>query len=412
MHALTFYVRPLQWTVCKVAGWITPRVYWSRLAGLQLREVPIPPLPSPEWVRLRTVLGGICGSDLAAVFERDHPASILQAFSSFPGVLGHENLAIVDEVGANVTQWRPGDRVVVEPTLSCVPRGIDPVCRHCAEGRFTLCDNFRTGPLPVGSMIGFNSFTGGSWGPYFVAHASQLYRVPDALSDEDALLTDPIAGALHAVLRCPPPESGTVVILGAGLLAIGVAASIRAMNWRCRVVAIVRHETQRERMLRYGADACVLVSRRDNQATRYGKVAREIGGTVVHSRIGHQAYIGGADLVYDCVGNGQSLTDAMKYARAGGMVVEVGTTNISTVDTAPLWFDELTVKGTNGRSFEQYEGERLHTYEVVFRLIQAGRLDLRGLVTHRFPITEYRRAMETIASRGQSGALKVAFVHP
>ena len=166
----------------------------------------MPALPGPRWVRLRTILGGICGTDFSSIMQRGHPASILQAFSSLPAMLGHENVSVVDEVGPQVTGWRPGDRVVVEPSLSCVPRGIEPVCRHCAAGRFTLCDNFRTGPLPVGSMIGWNCFTGGSWGPYFVAHESQLYRVPDEIDDETAVLVDPIAGALHAVLRRKPAD--------------------------------------------------------------------------------------------------------------------------------------------------------------------------------------------------------------
>lgn len=434
MTALVYDNGPLRWTACKVAGLFAPGVFWSRLGGLRLRQVPVPELPSPEWVRLRPILGGICGTDLAVITQRHHPANILQAFSSLPAVVGHENVSIVEEVGPAVTRWRPGDRVVVESALSCVPRGISPLCPACAAGRFTLCDNFREGPLPPGSMIGWNAFTGGSWAPCFVAHESQLYRVPEAMTDEEALLTDPIAGALHAILRHPPPAGANVLILGAGLLGMGVAAAIRAMEGggpmtglesepvdpesehvaagrhkRCRVTAIIRHDRQRELMQRYGVDETVRVSRKDAQGDRYRRVAERIGGQVIPTRFGHNAFVGGFDIVYDCVGTGESLTDAMKYARAGGTVVELGTSQITLVDTAPLWFDELTLVGANGRAFEEYDGRRMHTYDVVFDLVRQKRLDLSGLLTHRFKIEDYRQAFATLANRSRSGAIKVAF---
>jgi threonine dehydrogenase-like Zn-dependent dehydrogenase len=409
MTALVYDIGAPRWMLCKVLGRVRPAVFWSRLSGLRLTRVAVPELPGEKWVRLRPILGGICGTDVAAIMQRHHPANILQVFSSLPAVLGHENVSVVDGVGPAVTRWRPGDRVVVEPTLSCVPRGIEPVCRHCAAGRFTLCDNFRTGPLPVGSMIGWNSFTGGSWASRFVAHESQLYRVPDGITDEQAVLTDPVAGALHAVLRHRPGDDQRVLILGAGLLGMGVVASIRALGGRCRLTAIVRHEAQREQMERFGVDETVQAGSREPQAVRYGRMAERIGGAVVPTRFGHQAFIGGYDVVYDCVGTGQSLTDAMKYVRAGGTVVEVGTTQITLVDTAPLWFDELTVVGTNGRAIENYDGRRLHTYEIIFELIGQGRLDLSGLLTHRFKLHQYREAFAVLNARARTGAIKVAF---
>ena len=152
-----------------------------------VEDVPDPACGADE-VIVQVAASGICGTDLAAIMQRHHPASILRVFASFPAVLGHENVAVVDHAGPEVDRWKPGDRVVVESALSCVPRGINPVCPQCAAGRFTLCSNFRTGPLPVGSMIGWNSFTGGSWAPFFVAHEAQLYRVPDAIDEQVARL--------------------------------------------------------------------------------------------------------------------------------------------------------------------------------------------------------------------------------
>lgn len=412
MLALTYDVSPLRWIACKLTSVVAKGVYWSRLSGLRLKQVPIPELPTQKWVRLRPILGGICGTDFAAITQRNHPASILQAFSSLPTVLGHENVSIVERVGSEVSRVSPGDRVVVESSLSCVPRGIDPVCEQCASGRFTLCANFRTGPLPVGSMIGWNSFTGGSWAERFVAHESQLYPVPDAIDDQVAILVDPIAGGLHAVLKRAPRPDENVLVLGAGILGVAVAASIHALYPRAKIIAVVRHREQVDLMQRFGASDCITVGRKETLSERYAKVAQRVGGQVIPTRFGHQALLGGFDLVYDCVGTGQSLTDAMKYARSGGTVVEVGTSSITLVDTAPLWFDELALIGANGRAIEECEGRRRHTYEMVFSLIGDGKLDLHGLLTHRFPLEEYRTALTVMANRHTTGAIKVAFELP
>lgn len=410
MQALVFDAHAVRWTAAKAIGWVWPDVFWSRLSGLRLAEVPIPALPSPRWVRLRPLLGGICGSDLATITQRQHPASILQTITSLPAIVGHENVSLVEAVGPDVTGWQPGDRVVVESSLSCAVREIEPLCPSCSAGRFTLCRCFRRGPLPIGSMIGWNSFTGGSWAPFFVAHESQLYRVPDEIDDEVAVLTDPIAGCVHAVMRQVPGDTDKVLILGSGFVGIGVAAAIRALGSGCRLAAVVRHDRLAAVMRRYGVDEVVHVYRSDPQSARYAKVAALVGGTVVPSKFGHQAFFGGFDVVYDCVGTGQSLTDAMKYTRPRGTVVEVGTSQIGLVDTAPLWLDELNVIGVNGRAFEEYDGRRPHTYKVVFELIRQKKLDLTGLLTHRFRVDQYQEAFRALAHRGASGAIKVAFV--
>ncbi|MGB9626426.1 MAG: alcohol dehydrogenase catalytic domain-containing protein, partial [Phycisphaerae bacterium] len=230
MKALTFDIHRIRWPLCKAAGWLTPRAFWSPLSGLRLRDVPTPPIwtargkpggPDGRWVRLRTILGGICGTDIAAVFQRTHPANILRVMTRFPVTLGHENVSVIEEVGEAVSDWRPGRRVVVEPSLSCAVRGIRPPCGPCREGCFTLCERFLDPGecgLPPGMMIGWNSFTGGSWSREFVAHASQLYAVPDFLSDEEAAVVDPIASAVHAVLRRRPADDEQVLVIGGGII--------------------------------------------------------------------------------------------------------------------------------------------------------------------------------------------------
>jgi threonine dehydrogenase-like Zn-dependent dehydrogenase len=211
------------------------------------------------------------------------------------------------------------------------------------------------------------------------------------------------------VLRWRPADGDHVLVLGAGPLGMGLVMGMRALDVKARLTALVWTAQQGETMRRLGADDFIRVNGRDNQAKRYAAVAERVGGRVFPSKFGHQALVGGFDAVYDCIGTGQTLTDAMKYARPRGTVVEVGTSQISLVDTCPLWFSELNLLGANGRAFEHYEGRRLHTYELVFELLGKGRLNLEGLLTHRFRVDQYKEAFATLADRGRSGAIKVAF---
>ncbi|MFQ5490559.1 MAG: zinc-binding dehydrogenase [Phycisphaerae bacterium] len=412
MQALTFDISAWRWLSCKALAMTWPRVYLSALGGLKLRDIPVPQLPGPDWVRLRTRLGGICGTDLGLILLRTHPANILRSFTSFPVILGHENVATVDQVGDRVDGWRVGQRVCVEPSLSCAVRGIDPPCGPCQRGLFSLCEGFVTGPLPRGTMIGLNNFTGGSWAPFFVAHQSQLHAVPDSLNDESAVLVDPLACALHGVLRHRPRHDDKVLIQGGGIIGLGVALALGALDSRAHVTALVRHRFQAERMQACGADEIIVAPRRAGSAQRYDQVAATVQGRRVPAAFGNQALIGGFDAVYDCVGTGVSLTDAMKFTRPRGTTVALGTSQICLVDTTSLWFKELNVVGVYGRQMESTgQATPVHTYRMMLDMIADGRLDVADLLTHTFKPNQYRQALALLTTRQRSPAVKVAFRH-
>ncbi len=412
MLALTFDISAWRWLACKAAGLVARGVYTSPISGLGLRELPVPELPGPEWLRLRTRLGGICGTDLGVISLRLHPAHILRSFTRFPVVLGHENVAVIDKVGAAVHGWRAGQRVCVEPSLSCAVRGLSPPCRQCAAGLFSLCERFLDGPLGRGTMLGAALPVGGTWAPYFVAHVSQLHAVPDSVPDEQAILVDPLACALHGVLRHTPGDQERVLIQGGGIIGLGVAAGLRAVGCQAQVTALVRHAFQAGHMGAYGADQVILAPSGMSRAERYDRIGAAVGGRRVPAAFGNQAMIGGFDVVYDCVGTGASLTDAMNFTRGRGTTVEVGTTQICVVDTTPLWFKELTLVGVYGRQLETASGgPPRHTYELTLDLLASSKLKTDGLLTHTFALTDYRQALAALAGRSRTPAIKVAFRH-
>ncbi|GJM25269.1 MAG: alcohol dehydrogenase [Phycisphaerae bacterium] len=391
--------------------WV-PSVNWSALGSLRYTDILKPPLPSDDWVLLKTRLGGICGTDMAMLTQRTHPANIVRSLTSFPIALGHENVALVDEVGSGVGKWKVGDRVVCEPSLSCVPRGVDPPCEPCAAGRFSLCESYiGRGHFDKGTMIGLNNFTSGSWSPYFVAHKSQLYRVPDTLSDEQAVLVDPLACSLHAVLRRVPTDDERVLIIGAGIIGIGVLKCLRAMGSRAQVTIIARSKRQVESLRQCGANEVVIAPRRLSRAVLFDQVADNLGTQRVAGRFGNQLMIGGADTVFDCVGTGETLANAMKFCKSRGTVVAAGTSHIALVDTTALWFNELTILGAYGRQFENVNGKRRHTYEMVFDLIGQGKLKIDDLGVKTFAPSQYKEAFSAVGQRSGSGVCKIAFHH-
>ena len=169
MKALVFRHSLAREAASAIGGRVDRRAFVSRFAPVRLEDVPELPLPARDWVRVRTTFSGLCGSDVKQILlngSRDNP---LTALVSFPHVLGHE------VVGRRLDT---GERVVLNPWLSCVPRGIDPVCSACAAGRYPWCRNFRSGDLPVSIHIGNCAAAAGAHAERFAAHASQLFAIP------------------------------------------------------------------------------------------------------------------------------------------------------------------------------------------------------------------------------------------
>ena len=412
MKAILYQLKPFGWALSKLLSPFWPKVILGRMGGLTLAEVPVPELPGDDWVRLRTRLGGICGTDLSILAQKQPPDSILQAFSSMPMVMGHENVAVVDHVGPAVDRNWLGRRVCVEPTLSCIPRGIDPPCHCCQVGQFGACENFGSAgagryKLPAGTSIGYNSRTGGSMGEFFVAHVSQLVPLDEQIPDELAVLTDPLACSLHSVLRADLFAAKQVLVYGAGVLGLGVVAALRAVGYTGRIDALDRSAHLGDLARALGASEFMRLGRK--AADRFEEIAHRTGGTVNRVRFGNFMLSGGYDVTFDCVGASQTIEECLKWTTARGQMIMVGTGHGGGVDLTPIWFRELSVHGAYGRQVEDFQGRKIGTYQLVHELMLAGKLNVRPMLTNTFRIEQYLHAMETAMWKGKRKAIKVAF---
>src|SRR5215204_1258610 len=274
----------------------------GRFSPLQLEEIPEPELPTPEWVRVKPLLSGICGSDLGTLSSENSP--YFSPITSPPFVLGHEVVGVVAEDSGN---FRAGERVVLEPALGCAVRGIEPPCRYCAAGRHALCVNVAKGDIAPGIQTGFCRDTGGGWSEgTLVAHPSQLHRVPEDVPDEAAVAIEPLACAVHAALKVAPEPDETALVIGAGNVGLFVVAALRQLTRSGRIICIAKHERQKHEALRLGADEVV------HPGEIYGELPKVLGAEVYSPELGKPVVMDGVDKVFECVGAPGTIEDAVR----------------------------------------------------------------------------------------------------
>ncbi len=405
MEALQFSDSIPRYAVSKALGTGSSRAFWSNVSCLQFKDVPEPRLPTPEWLRIRTRFGGICGSDVGLVTL--HSSTSTSAYTSFPFTVGHENVGVVGEVGGSAGGIEVGRRVVVDPLLPCVVRGFGDPCAMCARGDYNLCLRFRDGSIAPGMLTGFCRDTGGSWSSSFVAHQSQVIPVPDSVPDENAVLAEPFAVALHAVLRNRPTDDQTVLIIGAGVIGLATLAAIRAIGSKARVIITARHPFQVETAKRLGADEVIKPER---GAAFYRQIAQLTGAAIYKPVIGKDVVSGGANIIFECVGSNSTVDDALRLTAASGRMVLVGLAGIPRgIDWSPIWLSEVEVRGSFCYAMEDFAGERISTMRLAIKLMAEHGVDLSQFVTHRFKLSDYRNALETVTSKGRSGVIKAVF---
>jgi threonine dehydrogenase-like Zn-dependent dehydrogenase len=375
MKALLFERKVAKFAAAAIAG----RVVSGRGAKhgpLSLKDVEPPTMPADGWVRLRPRLAGICGSDLATIDGQS--SRYFEPIVSFPFTLGHEVVGDLDD----------GTRAVLIPVLHCATRGIDPACESCRAGRTNHCERIAFGHLEPGLQSGFCETTGGGWSLAMAAHESQLLRIPDDVTDEQAVLIEPTACAIHAA-RLVDVDRGPIVILGAGALGLLTLAALRYAAGDARtIIMTAKYPEQRQGAKELGADRVVAP----------GELKRAVRSETASLMIGEHL-TGGATNVVDCVGSESSLTDALRVVAPGGTVLVVGMPGHTHLDLTPLWHRESALRGCYAYTRADFD-DALH-------LVQSA--DLGRLLSATYPLSRYTEAIEHAADAGTRGAVRVAF---
>lgn len=406
MKAIRFNATVPRYAFALGAGRIAKSVFYKGpLAPIQLEDVPEPQLINQNWVKIQTIYGGVCGSDVNMVFLEDTPYG--EPYCTMPYTVGHENVGRIVEAGAGVEGFAVGDRVVADPMLPCAAREINPPCGPCARGDYSQCLNTLEGTLPPGFNLGFCEPVGGSWSEFFVAHPSQLMKVPGEMTDEQAVMIDVFSSALHPVMRNLPEPGQTVLVYGCGIIGMLAVASLKAFAPGSRVIVIARYPFQAEVASGFGADEVIMQREVDDLHTA---IAVLTGAEVLKPMIGRSYLNGGPELVFDCVGHKETVDDSFRMTKSGGRVVMIGLVTVPRgIDWTPVWFKELTLRGTLCSSTETFEGKTQKTYAWARDLVMDGRVKVDHLLTHVWKLDQYVEMIETATSKGSTGCIKQAF---
>jgi len=338
-------------------------IVYEGLGKLVVRDVP-PPRVELKDVLIRVRAAGICGSDLE--MARGNRPDVIP-----PRIPGHEVAGEVAEVGSQVTRFQVGDRVVVEPILSCGE------CRNCRIGRYNVCKELR--------FVGVH--VDGAFAEFLAMPERQVYRIPEHFSYEEAAALEPTAVGVHVIKRAQVAPGDCVVILGAGPIALQIAQVAR----------------------RRGAGYILMTDILDYRLDLAKKL---IADYVVNSGredpipLVNQITDGeGADIVIEVAGSSKTIMQTMDLVRVGGRILIAGLSVERFVTEPPtFWIRQLLKEVTVETSRSYGAGD----WPAAIRLASRGDINCKALVTHKFPLEDVARAYE-VADKKLENSVKVLF---
>lgn len=410
--AIVFKKSVLRWLLVRLLSPHYPAIAYSPLSCIEFKEVDHPPLPSNEWVRIKPVLSGICGSDISTILCQGSP--FFSPLTSTPFVLGHEVLGIVAETGSSVPkEIKTGSRVVVEPALGCAVRGIEPMCQQCKNGNYANCENVVAGSIKAGIQTGYCASTGGGWSQgTLVAHHSQIHIVPARLEDVPAVLAEPLACAIHSVAPLLNSNPKNILIIGCGSVGLLTIAAYRLLGGKATVFAVAKYDHQAQLALQLGATKVIKPA---PARQFYESLLKEIYPDDYEKRIhqpeiGKPVVLGGFDVVMDCVASDRSIDDSLRLAAPNGTVELVGMPSIPKgIDWTAIWYKNLSVRGSYAYGYEQLPGgEKKKTIETALELLAQHPETFKPIISRVYPLQKYKTALNDIFNSRASKSIKIA----
>lgn len=328
---------------------------------IEFAEVARPEL-RPDWVEVEIRQAAICGTDIN-IWRGKHRTNP-------PVILGHEACGVVSRVGEDVEGWKPGDRVTVETAAE-----VDGTCLYCRMGVYQLCVNRR----------GLGTKRDGAFARYCVVRPDILHHLPENVSFEAGALSNPFAIGLRSVSTQAKVKAGDIVLIsgvgGIGLVALQVA---KLEGGTVIVLGLSRDAERMALAEKLGADVVVNVEEQSPDEVVFDMT---------------RGY--GADVVLECAGVSASVDNCLRLVRKRGAFGAVGTFSASvSVNFGAIVSKELNVVGSYGHEWTGME--------MANRLLSEGKLNGDVLISHTFPISEWRQAFE-IMGRGEGVRL---LLHP
>ena len=332
---------------------------------VEIRDVPKPEIRSADDVLLRTGVAGLCGSDLHYfITERVGGETI-----PYPAIAGHECTAIVEAVGPRVQQVKPGDRVVIEPAISCGQ------CDQCRAGRFNTCRRIR--------FLGHPGELDGCFIEFFVMPERNCLPLPKELSMTEGMLAEPLSIALHAWQFADSAAVGPMAVLGTGPIGLCLVLAAKAAGVP-EIFATDKSEARVAAAIKAGA---VWAGNPDR-------------GDIVKTIIERHPL--GLDVVFECSGDPAAIDQAVELVAPGGRIFQVG---IPIEERVTLNFRKLRRKEIAIQNVRRQN----RCLEKALGLVANRHLGVSWLATHAFKLEDVQKAFTTAADR-LDGVLKASIV--
>jgi len=310
----------------------------------QIKEFPIPE-PGKGQVLIKVDTCGLCGTDVH-IYKGSLSANL-------PLVIGHEVAGKVVDVGEKVKKVKIGDFVVLDPNTYC------GLCRFCRRGMVHLCEN----------LINFGVRVNGGFAEYLVAEETYIYPLSKKINLEEAALTEPLSCCIHGIDLASIEWTDYVVILGAGTVGL-IMSQLVKLKGAAKLVVVEPIRKRRELAQRLGADFVLDPSKED--------ILRSI------PQILGQA----PDVVIECVGKKETMEKSWRLVSPGGKVVWFGVADPKeeiSISPYQIYQKEITIKGSFVNPY---------TTEKAIRLLEEKKVNLKKLITHRFSLEDFDKAIE------------------
>lgn len=334
-----------------------------------ISQVAIPELQKPDWVLARVKAAGICGTDLRHWKKHDEHLECK--------IMGHELAGEVVQVGPEVKNVKPGDRVVIETVLG------DDTCEWCKIQQYNLCPDLYKVRMETVSQ---------AFAQYVSGPAKKFYKLPDHVSYEEAALLDTFSVGLHALQLSGLKINDKVAIIGSGSIGLGQLQLAKIAGADVIIFDIVDSSLRLAKEL--GADVIVNTDKEDG----YQKLME-----FTQNR--------GADITFECAGGTamqKTLPLATSFSRIGGKVVIVGGFDPGKTTTDLEWqriqMGEIKLIPSASYSYWDIYPEM----QICLDLLAKGRLNAKKMISHRFPIEQINDAFMVAQDKKHSDALFVA----
>jgi threonine dehydrogenase-like Zn-dependent dehydrogenase len=318
--------------------------------------------------------------------------------------LGHEVVAKVESIYGSSRQFKIGDRVVLAELNNCKTFKLDDECFQCASGRPILCENKDKRKLNTKAVFG-------GWSEFFLRSNWQLVKITENIDDKSAVLIEPAAIALDAVLRSNIVSNDRILIYGSGVIGLIIARLLRIIYGENIVIhAQARHLFQIKKMNQAGVSKVFTSFFIENYAKALN--SRVIG-------IENDKYLNsGYTKIFDCVGSSDSINDLQKIVNSHGEINIIGFGSpVLNLSSSHLLQREIKICGTHGYGVQVFRGGKKNCTYHIIDLLSSGELILCDLLSNTLEYSEYKKAINIAVSHqkqsiknSQGGVFRVGIV--